>query len=176
METTPDGGSASAGTATEATLSKSFVPATIGPGSVTTLEFTISNPGVAVGNLAFTDALPAGVSIATPANTTSTCGGTLSAPNGGPAISLSGGGVAAAGSCTITVDVTGGTVGVHTNLTGDLTADAGNSGTATDDLTVDAGLPGFTKSFAPSTVPFGGRSTLTFTIDNSANGSDLGTL
>ena len=131
---------------------------------------------MAVGNLAFTDALPAGVSIATPANTTSTCGGTLSAPNGGPAISLSGGGVAAAGSCTITVDVTGGTVGVHTNLTGDLTSDAGNSGTATDDLTVDAGLPGFTKSFAPSTVPFGGRSTLTFTIDNSANGSDLGTL
>ncbi|MCH7665702.1 MAG: hypothetical protein IH936_07225, partial [Acidobacteria bacterium] len=47
----------------------------------------------------------------------------------------------------------------------------GSSGTAEDILTVDPGLPGFSKSFAPSTVEIGGRSTLTFTIDNSANGA-----
>ncbi|MFQ5351309.1 MAG: 50S ribosomal protein L5, partial [Thermoanaerobaculia bacterium] len=34
---------------------------------------------------------------------------------------------------------------------------------------VDTGLPGFSKSFSPSTVALGGRSTLTLTIDNSAN-------
>ena len=73
--------------------------------------------------------------------------------------------------CLVTVDVTSSTVGTHTNESGDLTSSAGNSGTATDNLIVAADRPGFTKSFSPNPIPLGGRSTLTFTIDNSANGS-----
>jgi hypothetical protein len=157
-------------------FSKVFLPDTIGPGSVSTLQFTIDNTNVEVStapvdDMAFTDILPAGVTIATPANTTSTCGGTLSAPDGGGTISLNGGQVGANSVCTITVDVNGTTVGTHTNLTGALTSDAGNSGTATDDLNVVTTLPGFSKSFSPSSVPLGGRSTLTFAIDNSQNAS-----
>ena len=57
------------------------------------------------------------------------------------------------------------------NSSGDLTSSAGNSGNAEDELSVDTDLPGFSKSFSPSTVPLGGRSTVTFTIDNSLNGA-----
>jgi len=154
------------------TFTKQFFPDIIGPGSVSTLVFTITNTaGSPVSNLAFTDNLPAGVTIATPANATSTCGGTLSAPDGGGTITLSGGGVGAASACLITVDVTSSTAGLHTNTTGDLTSSAGNSGPATDYLTVDTNRPGFTKSFAPNPIPLGDRSTLTFTINNSANQS-----
>ena len=153
------------------TFDKSFSPATIGPGSVSTLQFNITNISSAgIRGLAFTDTLPAGMTIASPANATSTCnGGTLSAPDGGTSISYSGGGVGAASTCSITVNVTSSTPGTHTNTSGDLTSDAGNSGNATADLTVATDRPGFSKSFSPSTIAFGGRSTLTFIIDNTAN-------
>ncbi|MCP4663080.1 MAG: DUF11 domain-containing protein [bacterium] len=160
---------ANAQTATP-TFAKSFDPDTIGPGSVSTLQFDITNGSSSpVRNLAFTDDLPAGMTIASPANASSTCLGTLSAPDGGSAITLAGGGVGAVSSCTITVDVTSSTVGTHQNVSGDLTSDAGNSGGAEADLTVAADRPGFTKSFSPSSVFFGARSTLTLTIDNTAN-------
>ncbi len=149
---------------------KSFSPDTIGPGSVSTLTFTIDNAEspYPVDNLAFTDMLPAEMTIATPANASNNCGGTLSAPDGGGTISLSGGGVGAFSACAINVDVTSSSVGggPHTNVSGELTSDAGNSGPATADLTVDDTLPGFTKAFDPSSVALGSRSTLTFTIDN----------
>jgi acyl dehydratase len=155
-----------------ASFDKAFIPDTIGSGSVSTLRFDIANSTSApVSDLAFTDVLPAGVVIASPANAVTFCGGTLSAPAGGGTITFSDGVVGAFGSCSISVDVTSGTGGVHTNTSGDLTSSAGNSGTATADLTVAANRPGFTKSFAPSSVPLGGRSTLTFTIDNTANTS-----
>ncbi|MGR9071792.1 MAG: DUF7933 domain-containing protein [Gammaproteobacteria bacterium] len=160
---------------TQPSFTKQFLPDTIGPGSVSTLRFVIDNSGGLdpATDLAFTDNLPAGLSIATPAAAATTCGGDgiVSAPDGGSAISFSGGTVGAGGSCTVQVNVTGGTPGTHTNVSGDLTSSAGSSGTATDDLTINSGRPGFSKSFSPSTVAFGGRSTLTFTIDNSANAS-----
>jgi len=62
------------------------------------------------------------------------------------------------------------------NVTGDLTSSAGNSENTTADLTVTTTRPGFSKSFAPSSIPRGDRSTLTFVIDNSANPSDLSSL
>jgi len=154
------------------TFQKSFAPATIGPGSISTLRFDITNgSSLAVRNLAFTDTLPAGVTIASPANTSSTCLGVVDAPEGGSTITFAGGGIGSSSSCSVTVDVTSSTPGTHTNVSGDLTSDAGNSGSATADLTVATNRPGFTKAFAPSSVNFGGRSTLTFTIDNTANGS-----
>jgi len=151
-------------------FSKSFSPATIGPGSISTLRFAITNPSaVGVRNLAFTDTLPAGMTIASPAGVTSTCGGTLTAPEGDDTISLVDGGVGASRSCAITVNVTTATPGSHTNTSGNLTSDAGNSGSASATLTVATDRPGFSKSFSPSSIFFTERSTLTFTIDNSAN-------
>ncbi len=159
------------------TFAKSFTPATIGPGSISTLRFTIANPSLAgVSGLTFTDNLPAGVTIATPAQASlAGCGSgaTLSAPEGGSTISFSGGTLAGGASCTIRVDVTSATAGTHVNTTGDLTSSAGNSGPATANLVVATDRPGFTKSFSPQVVAFGGRSTLTFAIDNAANGTAM---
>jgi len=164
---------AAAASAQPPTFSKAFSPDTISPGSVSTLTLTITNnTGSPVQNLDFTDVLPAGVTIASPANDSVDCrGGSLSAPAGGGTISYSGGGgVGGFSSCSVTVSVTSSTPGTHTNVTGDLTSDAGNSGTATADLTVIAAdRPTFSKSFSPNSVFLGGRSTLTFTIDNTAN-------
>ncbi len=153
-------------------FSKAFSPATIGPGSTSTLTFTITNPlSFSVGNLSFTDVLPAGVTIASPAGVVSECRGVVSAPDGGSTISLVGGSLGANSSCTIRVSVAGAAPGAYTNISGDLTSNAGNSGPAEAVLTIDAGRPGFSKSFSPSVVRLGGRSTLTFTIDNSLNAS-----
>jgi len=153
-------------------FSKSFSPDTIGPGSVSTLTFTIDNSESAgtVTGMAFTDILPAGVTLADPAIPVSGCSGTLSAPDGGTTISLSGGSLGSFSTCTVQVNVTGSTAGTYMNVSGDLTSSAGNSGPASADLTVATNRPGFSKSFSPATVPVGSRSRLTFTIDNSANG------
>ncbi|MBE9549990.1 MAG: hypothetical protein IMF09_11340, partial [Proteobacteria bacterium] len=52
------------------TFSKAFAPATIGSGGTTLLTFTIGNSGTGdpVSGLAFTDPLPVGITIASPAN------------------------------------------------------------------------------------------------------------
>jgi uncharacterized repeat protein (TIGR01451 family) len=155
------------------TFTKAFVPNTIGPGSVSTLTFSITNIGASnESDLAFTDTLPAGVTIASPAAATNTCLGTLSAPDGGGTVTFSGGEIAPAPAvCIITVNVTSSTPGLHTNTSGDLTSTAGTTSGASGNLTVDTNRPGFTKSFAPNPIPLGYRSTLTFTIDNTANPS-----
>ena len=155
------------------TFSKAFSPDIIGPGSVSTLTFTIFNGGASpVTALAFTDTLPTGVTIANPAVASTTClDGQVGAPAGGGTISFSDGRLGVGLTCTATVDVTSSSVGTHTNISGDLTSSAGTTDPASDTLTVDTTLPGFSKSFAPSSIALGGRSTLTFTIDNSANTS-----
>ena len=158
------------------TFTKVFSPDTIGLGSVSTLTFTIDNTaGGAVTALAFTDVLPTmpgDVDIATPANASTTCDeGVVTAPPGGGTITFSGGRLGAGSTCTVTVDVTASTAGTHMNFSGALTSSAGSSGTASDDLTVATNRPGFSKSFSPSSIPLGSRSTLTFTIDNSLNAS-----
>ena len=157
------------------TLSKVFTPDTIGPGNVSTITFTITNnPGSPVTDLAFTDTLPTilgGVVIADPANASTTClDGIVTAPDGGGTIIFTNGKLGAGDSCTVSVDVTTFTPSVNTNpsiiLTyAELAGDPPSS--LPVDLTVTGTLPGFSKSFAPSTIPLGDRSMLTFTIDNS---------
>ena len=158
---------------------KVFDPPTIGPGSVTTLTLTIdntANPNPATG-LAFTDNLPAGVTIADPAQASTDCQeAVLDAPAGGGTITFSNGRIGAGQSCSISVDVTSSTLGTHTNTTSMLTSTDADSDPATDDLMVVATLPGFNKRFSPSRVSLGGRSTLTFTIDNTANTMRVGNL
>ncbi|MEE8522548.1 MAG: hypothetical protein V3T72_01350 [Thermoanaerobaculia bacterium] len=156
------------------TLSKIFTPNTIGPGSVSTITLTITNGSASpVTDLAFADTLPAAITIADPANASTDCdlgiSDSLTAPDGGSTITLSDAQIGGSQSCTVTVDVTASTPGAHTNPAITLTSSAGSSMSLAVDLTVTTTLLGFSKSFAPSTVPLGGRSTLTFTIDNSLN-------
>ena len=156
-------------------FSAAFLPDTIGPGSVSTLQFTIDNtsPDGTVSDLAFTNTLPAGVTIADPANVWATCDAVITAPDGGSTIEFSGARLGYGRFCTITVDVTSSTPGTHNNVSGTLTSSVGSSGTASADVTVDTDSPGFSKSFSPASVKYGDRSTLTFTIDNTANANDV---
>ena len=158
--------------AAQPVFTKAFAPGTIGAGSTSRLTFVIDNGdmGAPAGELAFTDVLPADVTLAQPPSVTNTCGGVVTAPSGGTTVTLSGASLGPGEACEIAVDVTSQVLGTHTNTSGDLTSTAGNSGPATADLTVDA-RPGFSKSFSPASVGLGGESTLTFTIDN-GNGSD----
>ncbi len=162
-------------------FSKVFTPDTIGPDGVSTLIFTIDNTGGGpITDLAFVDNLPIGpnpMRVADSSASTTCADATLTAAFGSDTITFSGGKLGTSEICTVTVNVEMGDVAATlTNTSGDLTSSAGNSGPASDDLTVSAGVPGFTKSFSPATVPLGGTSTLTFTIDNSLNTGDVGNL
>ena len=74
-------------------FSKAFAPAAIASGGVSRLTFTIDNtanvtPATA---LAFTDTLPAGVTVAGTPAAAATCGGTVTAGAGSGTVSFSGG-------------------------------------------------------------------------------------
>lgn len=161
-------------------FSKAFSPNTIGQGGTSTLTFTITEAsGRPTPGLAFVDNMPVAITVASPANIQ--IGGDcrdieFTAAEGSSLVTLTNGGVGGGQTCTLSVDVTSSIIGTHTNLTGDLTSSSGNSGTATDDLVVTDSTPGFSKSFAPTMVGLGGRSTLTFTIDNSSNANSASSL
>src|SRR5205823_3316503 len=95
------------------TISKAFGTASIPLNGSTTVTFSIDNPnaGLALTGVAFSDALPAGLVVATPNGASNTCGGTLTSVAASSSISLTGGGLAASGSCSISVNVTGTTAG-----------------------------------------------------------------
>ncbi len=116
-----------------------FSPGTILSGEVSTLTFTVDNTlnTAAADNLAFTVNLPAGVVIANPGNVSTTLtGGTLTGVAGSGTLTLSGASVSAGATATVQVDVTGSAQGTYVTVTGDLTSDFGNSGTAADTLVI----------------------------------------
>jgi hypothetical protein len=92
-------------------LRKAFSPAIILAGGVSTLTITLINPDVAVATLTspLVDTLPSGVVIAATPNVSTTCGG-VGAPvavAGASTVTLPAGrSIPAAGSCTVTVNVT----------------------------------------------------------------------
>lgn len=156
-------------------FSKAFAPTDVGPGTPSTLTFTIDNTANTMdpNALDFTDNLPGGLTVAATPNVVNTCtGGTVTAVAGSGTISYTGGSVTAGATCTISVDVSAAAIGAYANTTGDLTSAFGNSGTASDTLNV-AGLPSFSKAFFPTAISSGDVTTLTFTIDNSASGTAL---
>lgn len=163
-------------------FSKSFGPSTIGPGSISTLTFTIGSTSPSpVSDLAFTDNLPTGMTIAEPAGATTDCGASaqVTAPSGGSTITLTDGSLPAAVefvSCQVTVNVTASTPGTLNNTSGSLTSDQGSAPAASADLTVDASRPGISKSFSPDSIVINETSTLTFTIDNSLAGANVSSI
>ena len=160
-------------------VSMSFEPATISVGDISTLTYELDNgASVAATAVALSDTLPTQMTVASSPNASTTCpGGTLVATAGTGSISYSGGSVVAGATCTITVAVTSADAGTYANATERATSSLGASAAAEATLMVNsADAPGFAKAFLPATVAPGEVSTLTFTIDNSANAIAIGTL
>ncbi|WP_431099031.1 SdrD B-like domain-containing protein [Polaromonas aquatica] len=107
-------------TSTPPTVGKQFTPAVIPPNGVSRLSIVIGNTNAAAMTLSanFDDVLPTAPGqirlTATPGMTT-TCGGTVVAAANATSVRLNSGGTIPAGGCTIDVNVTGLTAGVHTN-------------------------------------------------------------
>ena len=154
-------------------FAKAFLPATVDPGGVSTLTFTIDNAAnlIEVGSLAFTDNFPDGMAVAADPDTQTTCtGGTISAAAGGASVGYSGGGVTAGASCTVSVDVQAvGLVGPLENISGALTSDLPDDAPgASATLTVNEAPLSAAMAFTPTTIAQGGISTLSYTLSNGA--------
>lgn len=98
----------------EPTISYAYGAPQVAIGGAASLTYTVINPNptAALTGLAFTDALPAGLAIATPNGVVNNLGGSLIAIAGTNTISLSGGTLAAGATATMTVNVTGTSIGV----------------------------------------------------------------
>lgn len=171
-------------------IDKSFTPA--GPlpeGSVTRMRIELSNYSAnPTADLSISDTLPVAgpvqMTIATPANIANTCGGTVVAAAGSTSVALNNGsvparasqGAGAPGTCTLEVDVIG-AAGSYSNTataSGNQTFANGDPGVV-DPISDTApfsysSVLSSAKSFNPSTVASGGRSTVTISMGNS--GSD----
>jgi hypothetical protein len=163
------------------TLGKSFNPATVPDDGVSTLVLTLSNSNSVVDTLTapLTDRLPAGLTVDGAASTT--CGGTVDAPKGSSAVTLTGGVIPAKGSCTISVKVTPDCVCSYYNSVsaGALQTDNGKNAapavaTLTVTKTVLGGPPTVGKFFFPDEIKPGGTTTLTITLaDTDATAATL---
>lgn len=181
------------GSVTTSVLSaaKSFAPAgPLSEGTISRLRVTISNLSAnPLTGVALSDNLPLAGSggqmrVASPANAATTCGGspTITAVAGSTSIAMNGAtvpgragnGTGAAGSCVLQVDVVGpaGTYNNTATVAGTETYANGsthtvgpvNSNTAT--LVYTSALSA-TKSFLPTSVSSGGKSTVTVRLTNS---------
>ena len=106
------------------------------------MTFTLTNPNAATAltGVGFTDALPAGLVVATPNGLANTCGGTVTATAGSGSISLTSATLAGAATCSFSVNVTGTTAGTKNNTTGAITSvEGGSGGTAVASLNVTSG-------------------------------------
>ena len=153
--------------ASPANVTKSFGALSISQGGTTSLTISITNPNTTVPftGMAFTDSLPAGLVIAPTPNLSNTCGGTATAVAGSGSLSLSGGTLAASGSCAVQVDVQGTTGGVKNNSVVVSTTEGGASPAATASITV-VGAPVIIKAFGAASIPLSGSTSLSFTIQN----------
>jgi CSLREA domain-containing protein len=158
------------------TIAKNFGAATIVQSDTTTLNFTITNQAQGNGGLsgvAFTDVLPSGLLVGTPNGLNGSCGGgTITASAGTSSVSLSGGALAAGGSCSFSVNVIALLRGTMNNSVRVSSNEGGAGNTANATMNVVAG-PGITKTFAASSIPLNGSTTLRFVLGN-GNNTNLG--
>jgi uncharacterized repeat protein (TIGR01451 family) len=152
------------------TITKNFSPDPVAVGDTSTLSFTVTNPNstLALSGIAFSDTLPAGVTVAT-SGPSATCGGSLSTTSP-DTIAFTGGDLVGGGNCVIPVTVTVTTAGPHLNVSGFISAtetgtNTGPGGSASDSITAIS-PPSISKLFNPNPILTGGTSTLTFSIVN----------
>ncbi|MEM7053077.1 MAG: choice-of-anchor U domain-containing protein [Pseudomonadota bacterium] len=183
-------------------FSKSFSSPTSVIGQRQRLTFTIDNSlnTNAAADIAFSDSLPTGLVVASPANVINTCsasftspfpldydGGTVTAEPGGSLVSLSGfrptaAAVVAGGTCTIGVDVVVSGVGVLDNISEPLesgpqfgvSGSRTTSGRAVASVNSQGGSIVLIKEFLDDPVPPGETVDLQFTILN-RNGAESAT-
>ena len=136
-------------------LTKNFSPDPIGVGEVSTLTFTLDNTANAsvLTGVEFDDTLPGTITVASPPNASSTCGGTWTPVASDSLLQFSGGTIAASSTCTVSVDVTGSAAGTFYNISGFIYAaesgqNATSTGSASDTITVVA-PPEIDKTFDP---------------------------
>lgn len=118
-------------------LDKSFADDLVGIGASTTLTFTITNTTelAAKPGWSFTDALPAGLTIANPANATTNCSsGAINAPTGGNSVQVSGNLLGGQASCTASVRVTSSQVATYVNGPANITQSVGLDAPGSDDV------------------------------------------
>ncbi|MBZ5525345.1 MAG: hypothetical protein LAP21_24220, partial [Acidobacteriia bacterium] len=160
-----------------------FGVASIPLNGTTTLTFNITNPntGTALTGIAFTDNLPAGLTVAPSPNLNNTCGGTFTSAAGAGQVALSGVTLPASASCAASVDVQGTTAGVKNNSVTVASTEGGTGITSNASVTVVSGLrfvpvaPCRIADTRNATGPFGGpflsgQTTRGFTIPQSACG------
>jgi uncharacterized repeat protein (TIGR01451 family) len=133
-----------------ASIAKAFNPAAVLPNATTSLTFTLTNPAVntvAETGVAFTDPLPAGLTVSD--SSLSVCGGTLTTTHSTGLIVLSGARVEVNSQCQFSVTVTATTSGPLTNVTEPVSSDNGGTGnTAT--AVLNAGSASLTISLDDS--------------------------
>jgi uncharacterized repeat protein (TIGR01451 family) len=112
------------------TISKAFGATQIALGGTTSLSFTINNPNAStLTGVGFSDALPSGLTVASPNGLTGSCGGgTITAVANSTSVSLGGATLAASSSCTFSVNVRGIVGGVQNNVTSAVTSTEGGTG------------------------------------------------
>lgn len=149
-----------------ATLSKSFAPSTIAPASTSVLTIALGNPNPVplVLAQAFTDVMPAGVSVQGAVG--GTCAGATASTG---IVALPAGSSVPPGGCTIVVTVWSVTPGNAVNTTSTLVTQAGTAAAASATLVVATpGGVSAAKRFAPAAIKVGESSTLTITLGNTA--------
>jgi uncharacterized repeat protein (TIGR01451 family) len=157
---------------TAVTLVKATAPPNINVGQPSTMTVTVTNPGagISLSNMGFVDTMPAGMVVYSVPSATTTCtGGVVSATPGSNVFTLTGASLNVGAACTVTLQVTQTVTGNTTNTLpiGIITSREGVSNTAAASASLSAGPAlSVTKSFAPSSIGIGGRSTLTISVIN----------
>ena len=163
-------------------IAKAFGAASINLNAQTTLSFTITNPNatVALTGVGFGDTLPAGLAVANPNGLTGSCGAgtiTTGTVSGFSVVNLSGGTIAAGGSCTFSVNVVGVTGGHKVNTTGTVTSsNAGSGNQATASIDVLAPDPTITKTHSGTFTRGQTGAQWTITVSNVGFGPTVGTV
>ncbi|MFC4820186.1 DUF6923 family protein [Dokdonella ginsengisoli] len=109
-------------------LDKTFAPSVIAVGDTATLTLTVTNTDelAAKSGFSFTDALPAGLTVAATPAPGNSCGGTVTAAAGSTSVALAGGSLASGvASCAVTVPVIASAVGSYTNGPANITSSTG---------------------------------------------------
>jgi uncharacterized repeat protein (TIGR01451 family) len=158
-------------------VNKSFTPIAVSTNQPSKLTINLFNSNATSANsVSVTDNLPVGLKVATPANITNTCGGTIAATPGSGSVSLSGGTIPAASvglpsSCQVEVDVvsTTSTSYVNSILAATVLSSQGtNLLPASATLIVSPSVPlTGSKAFSPANLHGNGSpSTMTITLNN----------
>ncbi|MBM3137884.1 MAG: DUF11 domain-containing protein, partial [Chloroflexi bacterium] len=154
------------------TGSKSFNPSTIAVNGISQMSINIRAPAdTSLTNFSLTDALPAGVRVAsTPAasKNVNCSGGTWNPGSGDTLLTYSGGTIPAGQQCTLRVNVTSSNTGTYTNVISPANISNTEKRNISSNISATLRVSGISvsKSFYPSTVNLNGISTLTIILTN----------